>query len=66
VGVFVGQKRWVYCSFPFFMQNLHDSLSCHLSKISCKHATIKFERGKQLRKNRWELWVCHQQIQQST
>ena len=49
VGVFVGQKRWALCTFPFFMQNLYDSpFSCHLSKISCKHATIKFETLKEV------------------
>ena len=45
-------KRWVHCIFPFFMPNLHEisPFSCLLSQIGCKHATINFEREKELAK----------------
>ena len=52
VGVFVGQKRWVCCFFPFFTQNLHENqpILYHLSQFSWNHATINFESNKQLGK----------------
>ena len=51
-GLFVGQKRWVHCNFPFFTKNLHEvsPVSCCLSQISCKNSTINFERDKRLGK----------------
>ncbi len=67
VGVFVDQKRWVHCIFPFSMQNLHEisPFSCHLLQISCMPAAINSERVNQLGEKGRELWADHQQIKQS-
>ena len=68
VGVFVGQKKVSSLYFSIFHQELAWNLtfSCHLLQISCKHATINFERGKKSGKKGRELWAYHQQNQQST
>ena len=51
---FPGQKRWVHCIFPVFIQNLLEisHSSCHLSWFICKHVTINTER-RDIKEN-WE------------
>ena len=64
-------RKWGYCRskkvgslyFSIFHAELHDwPFSWHLSKISCKRATINFKSGKQLGKSNkqlqalWQWW----------